>query len=199
MRPAGASRTCPSPSSSRAPIARSAPRCIAIVRRAGKSPPGGASLARPRRASSGPSRSTEPRSRPDQAALGLVALDPRAPDAKRARPDPVDLGAEVDQQARHHLDVADARHVGEDALLVGEQARGDERQRGVLVAADDDAPDSGRPPSISSVDTGTLSSRAGTAGRRRSLTARGYHPEQPNLFAKRHAEPRQHLRRGSGR
>ena len=44
--------------------------CVEIVRRAGKSPPGGAMCARPVRASSGPSSSTEPRSRPTRPRSG---------------------------------------------------------------------------------------------------------------------------------
>src|SRR5476649_591885 len=45
----------------------------------------------------------------------------------------LDLGAEVEEQPRHHFHVADARHVGEDAFLGRQQARGNQRQRGVLV------------------------------------------------------------------
>ena len=44
--------------------------CVLIVRRAGKSPPGGARRAAPRRASSGPSSSTEPRSLPTSTGSG---------------------------------------------------------------------------------------------------------------------------------
>ena len=54
----------------RAPIASSASRWVPIVRRAGKSPPGGAICARPSRASSGPSSSTDPRSRPTSVRSG---------------------------------------------------------------------------------------------------------------------------------
>ncbi len=138
-RPFGASRTWPSPSISRAPKALSAPRCIAIVRRAGKSPPGGASLraAAPREHRAEQQHGAAQPA--DQRALRLVAHDLRAADAEGAGADAVDLGAEVGEQAGHHLDIADARHVGEHALLLGQQAGRQQRQRGVLVAADGDA------------------------------------------------------------
>ena len=76
---------------SRAPIARSACRCVSIVRRAGKSPPGGASRARPRRASSGPSSSTEPRSRPTSAGSGSSVVIVAQRIAQRRRADALDL------------------------------------------------------------------------------------------------------------
>ena len=95
--------------------------------------------ARPVRASSGPSSSTEPRSRPTNARSGESVVQCRRADAQRRRADAVYLGAEIEQQPRHHLDVADARHVGQDALVVGQQAGGQQRQRGVLVAFHRDA------------------------------------------------------------
>src|SRR5688572_17672477 len=51
-------------------MATRACRCVEIVRRAGKSPPGGASRAAPRRASRGPSSSTDPRRRPTSVGSG---------------------------------------------------------------------------------------------------------------------------------
>ena len=48
----------------------------------------------------------------------------------------LDLGADIVQQPRHHLDVADPRHVGEHALLGGEEAGSQQRQRRILVAFD---------------------------------------------------------------
>src|SRR5688500_14740505 len=53
-----------------APRATSAWRWVEIVRLAGKSPPGGASRAAPRLASSGPSSSTDPRSLPTSIGSG---------------------------------------------------------------------------------------------------------------------------------
>ena len=54
--------------------------------------------------------------------------------SQRRRADALDFGADVEQQPRHHLDVADARHVGQDALFLGEEARRQQRQRRVLVS-----------------------------------------------------------------
>ena len=48
----------------------------------------------------------------------------------------LDIGAEVEKEACHDLDVADARYVFEDAFLFGEEARRNQRQRRVLVAFD---------------------------------------------------------------
>jgi hypothetical protein len=59
-----------------------------------------------------------------------------APDAERRAADAVDFSAEIEDQPRHHFDVADAGHVREDALLRGEHARRQQRQGGVLVAFD---------------------------------------------------------------
>jgi hypothetical protein len=54
--------------------------------------------------------------------------------------DSLDLGAEIEQQPRHHLDVADPRDVRQDAFVFGQQARGQQRQGRVLVALDGDLP-----------------------------------------------------------
>jgi hypothetical protein len=48
----------------------------------------------------------------------------------------VDFRADLFQQLRHHADVADARHVREDAFFGRQQACGQQRQCGVLVAFD---------------------------------------------------------------
>ena len=53
--------------------------------------------------------------------------------------EPLDVGAEVVEQLDHRLDVADARHVRQRHRLVGEQARGEDRQRAVLVPGRADA------------------------------------------------------------
>ena len=116
--PRGASRSCVAPGNRR-PAARCA---------RGRA-----------RASSGPSSSTEPRSRPTSVRSGSCVRTCRRPHAQRRRADALDFGADVEQQPRHHLDVADARHVGQHALVVGQQAGGQQRQRGVLVAFDGDA------------------------------------------------------------
>ena len=58
-------------------MASSAARCVEIVRRAGKSPPGSASSASPVRASSGPTSSTDPRSMPTSVASGSLDVTRR--------------------------------------------------------------------------------------------------------------------------
>jgi hypothetical protein len=52
----------------------------------------------------------------------------------------VDARAKRHDDVEQHLHVADARHVAQLARLVGQHAGGDERQGGVLVAFDSDAP-----------------------------------------------------------
>ena len=63
--------------------------------------------------------------------LGL--RDAGAVDANLVRPRPGGVGAEVDEQLDHHLDVADPRQVRESDLLRGEHGRGEDRQGAVLV------------------------------------------------------------------
>ena len=75
----------------------------------------------------------------DEGAIGGMRLDTRRPDTQGRGTDPLDLGADVEEQARHHLDVANPRHVGQHALLVREQTRGQQRQRRVLVPFDGNA------------------------------------------------------------
>ena len=161
----GASRSCGAPGSRRpaAPAARG---------RAGRA---AGRAAAPSRAAARPAR---------------LCGSSRSTVAHRMRsvlvPMPSTSRAEIDEQARHHLDVADARHVGEHALLVGEQARRDERQRRVLVAADDDAP--GQRPAAFDEQCGHRTSSSchargprGPAQRRPARAA--YHSEQANLLA----------------
>ena len=50
------------------------------------------------------------------------------------RAEPLDLGAEVCEQAAHRLDVADVRDVGKRDRLLGEEACCEDRQGAVLVA-----------------------------------------------------------------
>ena len=122
------------------PSPRSASRCVEIVRRAGKVAAGRRDVRASRSAraaarAAAPSRAAGRPARGRARACGRVGVRMRSV----VRADAVDLGAEVEQQPRHHLDVADARHVGQHALLVGQQARGQQRQRRVLVAFDGDA------------------------------------------------------------
>ena len=51
---------------------------------------------------------------------------------------PLGLDAEALEQRDLRLGVADPRHVAEHQLLLGEQAGGEDRQRGVLVSGGDD-------------------------------------------------------------
>ena len=74
----------------------------------------------------------------DQRRVGLVLDDVGTPHAQRRAADALDLAAEVENQPRHHLDVADSGNVREDAFLGGEETRRQQRQRGVLVAFDVD-------------------------------------------------------------
>jgi hypothetical protein len=74
----------------------------------------------------------------DERAVGLVFHDRRAAHAQRRAADAFDLAAEIENQPRHHLDVADPRYVGQDALVLRQQARREQRQRSVFVAFDFD-------------------------------------------------------------
>ena len=117
----------------------SASRCVAIVRRAGKSPPGGASRAAPapreQRTEQQHRSAQPPDQRRDPASLVTVAQRTRSV----VVPMPSTVAPRPSSSSRHHLDVADARHVGQHAFLVRQQAGGQQRQRRVLVALDRDA------------------------------------------------------------
>ena len=60
--------------------------------------------------------------------------DPARIDPDLVRPGPLGVCADVDEKLDHRPDVADARHVREAHLFRGEQARREDRKRGVLVA-----------------------------------------------------------------
>ena len=70
--------------------------------------------------------------------LAACTNDAARADAQRGGAEALHLRTEIDEQLRHHLDIADARHVLEHALFRGEQAGGQKRERGVLVAFDVD-------------------------------------------------------------
>ncbi len=86
-------------------------------------------------------RSREQERRPDplgEAAIDLLAHDVSGVDRHLAVADPAHAGAERLQQQDHRLDVADPRHVAQDHLVLGEQARGENRQRTILVSGGND-------------------------------------------------------------
>ena len=64
--------------------------------------------------------------------VGLV--DAARIDPYLVRPGPLGVRADVDEELDHRPDVADPRNVREAHLLRGEQARGEDGERGVLVA-----------------------------------------------------------------
>ena len=81
-------------------------------------------------------RAGEQERRSDPLGENRVDLGRRQPtriDAHLVRPGPLGARASGTQQLEHRLDVADARDVGERDRLAGEQARGEDRQRAVLV------------------------------------------------------------------
>ena len=103
-----------------------------------KSPPGGGILASPKRASSGPASRNEAR-----ICAGELLVDHRRGDARGTEPDavvrdPVDRDAEILEQGDLRLGVADPRHPVQQHLLLGQEAGGEDRQGGVLVAGDGD-------------------------------------------------------------
>ena len=124
-----------------APIATNASRCGSSRRRPITSPPGGGMSACPKRASSGPGeqeRGADP--------LGVLAVDVRVRVTSAAHSDELVVGAPFDahadavEHAQHRVDVADPRHVADDDLVGGQDAGGEDRQRGVLVPRGHDRP-----------------------------------------------------------
>ena len=129
-----APRTCRRRSiSTIAPSPASANRCVSTRRRPITSPPGGGTSARPKRPSSGPASRIDARIRSASRSSSAVVETSAAHTRTSFGPDPRDLGAEIVEQLEHRLDVADARHVRELDRLGGQQRRGEQRQRCVLV------------------------------------------------------------------
>ena len=114
--------------------------CGSSRRRPITSPPGGGTLARPRRASSGPASRNDARIR-----LAELARRSRASRARRVHAHLVRRRSTrrrrrgCCEQLDHRLDVADPRHVRQRHRLVGEQAGGEDRQHAVLVPGGADA------------------------------------------------------------
>ena len=92
-------------------------------------------------AGTGEQRAREQERRADPARELRVHLRPDVlrVDAHLVVADPLHLGANAAQQPHHRLDVADARHVRQFHRLVGEEARCEDRERGVLVPGRTDA------------------------------------------------------------
>ena len=117
-----------------APMSRKASRWASSRRRPIVSPPGGGIS---HLAEAGEQRAGDQERGADP--VGELLVDLGAGDAVGLQADlvlarPGDLHAEPLEQPEHRLDVADPRHVADDELLVGEQAGGQDRERGVLVA-----------------------------------------------------------------
>ena len=85
---------------------------------------------------------------PAQLGIELVLGDLGGADTHLVGAGPGDVGAEVREQLQHRLDVPDPRHVRERNRLLGEEGRGQDRQRPVLVAGGPDRSREARPPSI---------------------------------------------------
>ena len=81
----------------------------------------------------GPPSRNEARIRRQSSSSSSVLLTPRGSTRTSFSPAPLDVGADVDEQLDHRLDVADPRHVRELHGLGREHARGEDRQRAVLV------------------------------------------------------------------
>ena len=124
-----------------AELARSAWMCGSSRRRPITSPPGGgthrAAEAREQRAGE-QERRADARGRAPRRARSCRSS--RRVDAHLVRARPLDVGAEVVEQLDHRLDVADARHVRRASTGSSvSSARGEDRQRAVLVPRGADA------------------------------------------------------------
>ena len=88
-------------------------------------------------------RAREQERGPDQLTQGAIDAGIRFHRARTQRHlvagAPVDADADALEQLQHRRHVPDARDVRDDDLLLGEQAGGQDRQRGVLVAGGRDA------------------------------------------------------------
>ena len=118
-----------------APSASSASRCVSTRRRPMASPPGRRQLdlaaAREQRARQ-QQRGAEA---PAQVGVELGGADAAARMRDEFGPSSRTLTPEVVEQRQHHVHVQDVGHVVQHDLLVGEEAGGQDRQSGVLVAA----------------------------------------------------------------
>ena len=95
-------------------------------------------LASPKRASSGPASRNEARICAESSSSTTGVGDVRGAEADAVVADPGDLDPELLEQRDLGLGVADARHPVQQHLLLGQEAGGEDRQGGVLVAGDGD-------------------------------------------------------------
>ena len=96
--------------------------------------PGGGITARPKRASSGPASRNEARIGSASSRSIATSCTSAAHSATSFGPRQLTLDADRREDLEHRLDVADARDVAHDDLVLGEDAGGEDRQRAVLVA-----------------------------------------------------------------
>ena len=73
-----------------------------------------------------------------QVAVDVVVVDPLRGDRDFARRGPRDAGTQRLEQQQHRLDIRDRGDVPEHDLVLRKQARGEDRQRAVLVSGRDD-------------------------------------------------------------
>ena len=121
------------PVSISAPSAASAWMCVSIRRRPMTSPPGGGTVAVPKRASSGPARRMDARIWLQSSSSSSVVVSAGGVDAHLVRADPVGLCTGTANEGEHRVHVEDSRNVSELHGLAREQRRGEDRQGGVLV------------------------------------------------------------------
>ena len=63
-----------------------------------------------------------------------MTADTRGPDTERRTANAVNLGSQILQQPSHDLYIADAWNVRQDALVLGQQAGREQRERRILVS-----------------------------------------------------------------
>ncbi len=129
--------------STSAPSASNARMCVSMRRRPMTSPPGGGRSTCPQRASSGPASRIDARMRLQSVAVERRLRDELGADLEVVLRRPLDARAQIGEQLDHHLDVADARDVRRRDGAVGQQRRGDDGQRRVLVPLGRDRPGEG--------------------------------------------------------
>src|SRR5450759_52574 len=128
---------------------------MAIVRRAGKSPPGGARRARPRRASIGPSRRTDPRRRPTMLLWGSS----RTTSAHRIRRVFVPIPSTLAPRSASIRAITSTSEIR--GMFVSTHSWSVSRHAAIrgsaafLLPPTTTRPESGLPPSINNVDTVT--------------------------------------------